>query len=431
MREHMQLAERRSCWLDFWTRVDLTDRSLLRRLFAVVSDTIPEAFPTSWGEYEPHNVHATARDYGDVIELAAHFHRSVHGSIPRSKTSMMLTTYITPNRTPFGVSFWIDARKPKLTVRENQDRIIQLFTRWIDVLQPDFARGCMQAEWAAKNTIDNYLDSDGFITSPKVFNSDINEGLPGLYWLTYFGRDLTEWFTQAKLATAPWPHITESAGGYFLRRSDDLNSWQLEASLDERLIEHLGPNRFFDIRDPMRKIEALEFRLPDRIIERYREFSEPIAPPAPGQRKAKRKGAVSAKEEAEMLLNEGMPFAEQMLSEHGEFFPFAVVMTTSGEIEHAAIGADSLSSPLEVYERLEQVLRAGAKGKRYRAAALFADRRAQRPTDASMRDTVHAALEHESGYAVDVFFPYSRSTSGDVSVDEPFASERTRNFFLV
>ena len=33
------------------------------------------------------------------------------------------------------------------------------------------------------------------------------------------------------------------------------------------------------------------------------------------------------------LLNAMVPFGQQMLEEHGEFFPYGGVMTTSGEIQ--------------------------------------------------------------------------------------------------
>ena len=38
----------------------------------------------------------------------------------------------------------------------------------------------------------------------------------------------------------------------------------------------------------------------------------------------------SPKREVEALMSEGLPFAEKMLGEHGEFFPFGAVMLPSG-----------------------------------------------------------------------------------------------------
>ena len=47
---------------------------------------------------------------------------------------------------------------------------------------------------------------------------------------------------------------------------------------------------------------------------------------------AQERAAMSPKEEAESLMNEGIPFATQMLQEHGEFFPYGYAMRRDGEI---------------------------------------------------------------------------------------------------
>src|SRR5882757_8472716 len=43
-----------------------------------------------------------------------------------------------------------------------------------------------------------------------------------------------------------------------------------------------------------------------------------------------------AKDECEVLLNEAMPFAERMLREHGEFYPYGYEMKPAGEIKQVA-----------------------------------------------------------------------------------------------
>jgi hypothetical protein len=50
--------------------------------------------------------------------------------------------------------------------------------------------------------------------------------------------------------------------------------------------------------------------------------------------------AMTPKEEVERLMNEGIPFAQKMLTEHGEFYPFGVVMTTTGEIRMVSATTD-------------------------------------------------------------------------------------------
>src|SRR5580692_6830950 len=43
-----------------------------------------------------------------------------------------------------------------------------------------------------------------------------------------------------------------------------------------------------------------------------------------------------AKSECEVLLNEAMPFAEKMLREHGEFYPYGYEMNPAGNIKLVA-----------------------------------------------------------------------------------------------
>ena len=43
-----------------------------------------------------------------------------------------------------------------------------------------------------------------------------------------------------------------------------------------------------------------------------------------------------AKAECEALLNEAMPFAEKMLREHGEFYPYGYEMNATGDIKLVA-----------------------------------------------------------------------------------------------
>ncbi len=421
-----------------WMRADIADRGLIDRLLRALAETLPETFPTRWGQNEPFRIRASHGDYRDALDLAAHYNRFVFGVVPRTKNLLFIDSFVNIKRKPFTASLMIDPARPKIKGPARGARVVSLFAQWSELLAPDFCRCCTYGEWRKKNTIEFFYDEDGSIINPKVYNADINEGLPGVYWLTYFGKELAEWFTPARLAAAPWPYVTELAGGYLLRRSDDPNAWQSETALDEQLIDHLGRNRFFDIREPNRKIEGLEFRLPMSIVERYRESAPAIAVPSPRRRKAKdslpvrkarEEDAVDAKAEVESLMSEGMPFAEQMLSKHDEFYPFAVVMSADGNIEHNALAADVDASAAGIYEQLESVLGAGANTGRYRATAIFADRKVKRPTDSKEVEVVQVALEHQSGYAVNVFFPYTKTADGQLTIDEPFASDRPMTVF--
>jgi hypothetical protein len=69
-----------------------------------------------------------------------------------------------------------------------------------------------------------------------------------------------------------------------------------------------------------------------------------------------------------------LPFAQEMLRKHGEFFPFAGSMSTSGEIAHVGgYTGDERPSSQEVIDLLIDGLRERATSGDLRAAAICLD----------------------------------------------------------
>jgi hypothetical protein len=128
------------------------------------------------------------------------------------------------------------------------------------------------------------------------------------------------------------------------------------------------------------------------------------------------------KEECQRLLDVLLPFAAQVLSEHGEFFPFGATMSAAGEIEAAAgwTGDDKPPSA-EIIGALEQAFRAGAKEGRYRATGLALDVRVAPPGQSDSCDAIACQLDHHDDYSIVVYYPYTRSESGELEVAPPFA----------
>lgn len=115
----------------------------------------------------------------------------------------------------------------------------------------------------------------------------------------------------------------------------------------------------------------------------------------------------SAKAEAQELLNAAIPFAEKMLSEHGEFFPYAEALGIDGKF--VSIGAkDGRERPpsAEVIQLLRGGLKAGAKSGQYRATALVYDVRITLPSSNTKSDAIAVSLNHRDRYSVLVLFPY-------------------------
>ena len=107
-----------------------------------------------------------------------------------------------------------------------------------------------------------------------------------------------------------------------------------------------------------------------------------------------------AQEDLDALLDEALPFAQKMLDEHGEFFPYAVAMETSGETRLVAGDPDLGEQPdsTEVLRVLIEGLRSERIG--LRSAAIVSDVRV------SGTDAIRVEVEHQDGSAVSVFLPY-------------------------
>jgi len=130
------------------------------------------------------------------------------------------------------------------------------------------------------------------------------------------------------------------------------------------------------------------------------------------------------------LLNAVLPFAQQMLSDHGEFFPFGSAMTVDGKIEElAAFTGDERPSSEELIALLTRGLRQKATAGEIRAAAICYDVRTIPPGHSEKTDAVCVSLEHQDGETADVYLPYKKGWFGKISYGQIFGSPRKREFF--
>jgi hypothetical protein len=226
-----------------------------------LADLLPDAFPRRWGDCEPLSTKASAADYSQVVPLWVKVGRergNLFGMSPRG--GLLISFMLGPTLSPHDIGFDFPL---KLVASSNKlQRSLELFSTWVETLCADFALFATQAEWQAKNVREQYMEKDGSIDPWKVFARNITEGLPGVYWCTYFGPPFVEWIGAEKLAHTPWLHASHVGQGYLLRRSDRPDSWEGEAEQDRGLISHLGRARFFDIRDPDRKMSVLDLPMP-------------------------------------------------------------------------------------------------------------------------------------------------------------------------
>jgi hypothetical protein len=133
---------------------------------------------------------------------------------------------------------------------------------------------------------------------------------------------------------------------------------------------------------------------------------------------------MTSKEEVELLMNDGITFAEQMLALHAEFYPFGRTLTTDGRIQlvSPSDGTEHPSSQ-DLIDILLNGFRSEAGAGQHRAVALFMDVTVRDPTSGQKVDAVQVGLEHRDGYCADVFFPYAIA-NGAVSFGRMFAQQR-------
>jgi hypothetical protein len=119
------------------------------------------------------------------------------------------------------------------------------------------------------------------------------------------------------------------------------------------------------------------------------------------------------REEIEQLLNYLLPYAEQMLSQHGEFYPYAATMDAGGEVQAVSAAGDERPDVGDVLLALHAELREQAAQGSIRASGIAADVTLTDPDSGQETDAVQLELDHAEADAVDVYVPY---TSGDEGV---------------
>jgi hypothetical protein len=111
----------------------------------------------------------------------------------------------------------------------------------------------------------------------------------------------------------------------------------------------------------------------------------------------------SVQDDLDELLNVVLPFAEDQLGKHGEFFPFGAALSSTGET--VLLGADPRLGDRPLSEDVLRALYEGARADSVdlRAAAFVAD------VLAGGSDAIRVEVEHRDGPALTVVLPYQRS----------------------
>src|SRR6188472_2063185 len=94
--------------------------------------------------------------------------------------------------------------------------------------------------------------------------------------------------------------------------------------------------------------------------------------------------------DCEMLLGALMPFAEQMLTEHGEFYPFAATMSPAGECSMVGFEDedDDQPEPADLIAMFIEQFRTEANSGEFKATAIVYNGATVPPGKAEQQDTV-------------------------------------------
>jgi len=136
-----------------------------------------------------------------------------------------------------------------------------------------------------------------------------------------------------------------------------------------------------------------------------------------------------AKAECETLIEAVLPFAEKMLKQEGEFFPYGGALKSTGEIASIA-SYDGREQPpsSDVIALLKYGFVDGAKSGKYKATALVYDVRVVLPSSGEKSDAIAISVNHRDNYSVIVYYPYQLN-DGKLTYGESFAQQGEFDIF--
>ena len=131
------------------------------------------------------------------------------------------------------------------------------------------------------------------------------------------------------------------------------------------------------------------------------------------------------------ILDALLPFAQEMLKRHGEFYPFGASMSPDGIVASVAgdVGKEHPPSR-EVVTFLSSAFTQQASSGVIRAAGICFDARTIPPGATEKSDAIAAMLQHVSGEAVDVYLPYRKGLFGRIRYGQIFATPGTLAVFV-
>jgi len=142
------------------------------------------------------------------------------------------------------------------------------------------------------------------------------------------------------------------------------------------------------------------------------------------------KDTSTQKLELEKLLDAALPFAKQMLTNHGEFFPYGATMDPKGKITNVGgYTGEEHPKSTEVIDLLKAAYRRDGETDKIMACALVYDIRTIPPGQAEKTDAVAVDLDHRDGMSVIMIHPYKIRADKKIEFGKTFAMKGKSEIF--
>jgi hypothetical protein len=98
-------------------------------------------------------------------------------------------------------------------------------------------------------------------TGVRAVGASITHAIPGLYWLSFFGRPYVDLMGRERLLSAPAYEAKSVDDGVLVALDASADAWETAVyrEREQAVIEHLGKQYFFSRHDPSRQTIAPDF----------------------------------------------------------------------------------------------------------------------------------------------------------------------------
>ena len=135
-------------------------------------------------------------------------------------------------------------------------------------------------------------------------------------------------------------------------------------------------------------------------------------------------------EDIQGLINIFFPFAEELLSKFGAFYPYAGATTT--EDEYVSVGFHEENKHLateKVISNLKASLKEGST--KYKVAAVFYEVKTTDAETGESRDAIAVYVDHKIGErAYEFFYPYKIDGDNELVVDDSYGNPVAKEVFM-